>query len=47
MITNEQAVAIEVELPQELLTEMDEFTTRHGYATRSGVVRRALEHREE
>jgi len=47
MMTDEHPVALEVELPQELLTELDEFATRNGYVTQSGVVCRALERREE
>ena len=35
-MTDEQSVAIEVEL----LTEMGEFATRHGYVTQSEVVGR-------
>jgi metal-responsive CopG/Arc/MetJ family transcriptional regulator len=46
-MTEKDPVAIEVELPQELLTEIDEFATRNGYVTQSGVVRRARERREE
>ena len=46
-MSKENPVAIEVELPQELLTEIDEFATRNGYVTQSRVVRRALERREE
>jgi hypothetical protein len=46
-MTGENPVAIEVELPRELLAEMDEFATRRGYVTQGRVVRRALERREE
>ena len=42
-MTDEQLVPIDVELPPELLTEMDAYAVQHGYATQSGVVRRALE----
>jgi metal-responsive CopG/Arc/MetJ family transcriptional regulator len=46
-MTAKESATIEVELPRELLTEMDEFATRHGYVTHGGVVCRALERREE
>jgi metal-responsive CopG/Arc/MetJ family transcriptional regulator len=46
-MTGESTVAVEVELPRELLTEMDEFATRHGYVTHGGVVCRALERCDE
>ena len=36
MMTDEQSVALEAELP----AEMDEFATRHGYVTKSEVVGR-------
>jgi metal-responsive CopG/Arc/MetJ family transcriptional regulator len=46
-MTDEKPVPLEVELPRELLTEIDEYAARHGYATQSAVVRRALERCEE
>jgi len=49
MMTDEEPVAVdvEVELPRELLYEMDQFAAQHGYENPSAVVRRALDAREE
>lgn len=40
---DETLVAVEAELPRELLVEMDKLAVLHGYETPSAVVREALE----
>lgn len=46
-MTEEEPVAVEVELPRELLYEMDQFAALHGYENQSAVVCRALDVHEE
>jgi metal-responsive CopG/Arc/MetJ family transcriptional regulator len=40
---DEELVAVEAELPQELLVEIDRLAVLHGYETPSAVVQEALE----
>lgn len=39
----DEFVAVDVELPQELLAEIDRLAVLHGYETPSAVVQEALE----
>ena len=39
---DDETVAIEVELPRELLSDIDQYATRNGYDTPSAVVTEAL-----
>jgi len=43
---NPETVAVEVTLPRELLSDIDEYATHHGYTTPSAVVTQALAERE-
>jgi hypothetical protein len=43
MHTNDEHVAVDVEIPGRLLAEMDAYGARRGYATPDAVVRRALD----
>ncbi len=40
---DEELVAVETELPRELLVEMDKLVVLHGYETPSAVVQEALD----
>ena len=44
---DEDADAVEVELPGELLRDIDEYAARHGYENPGAVVRAALDDAEE
>jgi Arc/MetJ-type ribon-helix-helix transcriptional regulator len=41
--TGEEFVAVEVELPRQVLGDIDRLAVFHGYETPSAVVREALE----
>jgi metal-responsive CopG/Arc/MetJ family transcriptional regulator len=42
----DDCVPVEVELPDDLLAEMDVYAARHGYASLDAVVSEALAHSE-
>jgi len=44
---SDDAASIEVDLPAALLAEMDAFAATRGYSSPDGVVREALERRDE
>jgi Arc/MetJ-type ribon-helix-helix transcriptional regulator len=44
---DEDADSVEVELPGELLRDIDEYAARHGYESPGAVVRAALDDAEE
>lgn len=43
----EEVVSVEVDLPGALLAEMDAYAATRGYSSPDGVVREALERRDD
>lgn len=42
-MNHEEAVTVAVDMPPDLLYDLDEYATRHGYESHSDLVRRALD----
>lgn len=46
-MSDDEVVPVEVQLPQDLLYDIDEFGTTRGYITQGAVVSQALETAED